>query len=145
HQQHTQEASAHIRLLRCILEKEQLSRAQERRGSNNDAAPRVEGPQRIVGARIWHSFEDGGPRWILVLVTTTNKPSERMGSFSILSLLLLFCLIPSCLILLWSSSQTGGTWWEATVSAIYSQKPDGVFTGGSPPRNNGSPSLPHGH
>ncbi|CAN0499979.1 unnamed protein product [Ectocarpus sp. 12 AP-2014] len=82
---------------------------------------------------------------ILVLVTTNNKPSERMGSFSILSLLLLFCLIPSCLILLWSSSQTAGTWWEATVSAVYSQKPDGVSTGGSPPGNNGSPSLPHGH
>ncbi|CAN0193418.1 unnamed protein product, partial [Ectocarpus sp. 12 AP-2014] len=68
-----------------------------------------------------------------------------MGSFSILSLFLLFCLIPSCLILPWSSSQTAGTWWEATVSAVYSQKPDGVFTGGSPPGNNGSPSLPHGH
>ncbi|CAM9174177.1 unnamed protein product [Ectocarpus sp. 4 AP-2014] len=69
-----------------------------------------------------------------------------MGSFSILGLLVLFCLIPSCLILLWSSSQTAGTWWEATGAAVYSQKQStGFFTGGSPPGNNNSPALPHGH
>ncbi|CAN0410601.1 unnamed protein product [Ectocarpus sp. 12 AP-2014] len=63
-----------------------------------------------------------------------------MGSLSILSLVVLFCLI-----LLWSSSPTAGTWWEATVSAVYPQKPAGFFTGGSPPGNNNSPSQPHGH
>ncbi|CAM9607657.1 unnamed protein product [Ectocarpus sp. 12 AP-2014] len=63
-----------------------------------------------------------------------------MGSLSISSLVVLFCLI-----LLWSSYPTAGTWWEATVSAVYPQKPAGFFTGGSPPGNNNSPSQPHGH